>query len=489
MLLSLTGATFSLLNNIVRSHSFYTWAVGLVLGCLGTFLSGAVLISYDQSVLIDLNTDPFSFNPYLLFGLFLYLISVLCQPLTFLAIRTSLHIFLRYLGVIGVVLVIFLLTLKLIATSHNYLLRLFVAHAFLTAIIFWLVLELLLLQKNKYSIFARTILVLCTISLGLHLIWLIVILFAYFGMAPFDFNESQINLYDLNFRFIRSGFFIFVESSIFLYWVKNYSSIAIYEQQRSQEIHDLLLEKDKLISHLVNVNLLVETGALSIGLAHEINQFLARIQLNAEEALLDLKGNQVQTTHPASDSIVRILGANRAATELIKGLRQLFFKLDSVMITGNIDVVITEVIDIYTERCANANITIKANLSAAQDCQFSNALIRQVLGNLISNAIDALALVQRKDKKITVSSCIQEDKLMLEISDNGIGIDKKESKNIFELFKSTKAHGSGIGLWLCRHIISQHNGHMKFENHTGGGVSFFVIMPVSVSPDSSVGFE
>jgi two-component system nitrogen regulation sensor histidine kinase GlnL len=65
----------------------------------------------------------------------------------------------------------------------------------------------------------------------------------------------------------------------------------------------------------------------------------------------------------------------------------------------------------------------------------------------------------------------------MKINDNGPGIDNINNKNIFHLFKSTKAHGSGIGLWLCQHIISEHQGHLIFENKSEGGVSFIVTIP------------
>jgi signal transduction histidine kinase len=298
---------------------------------------------------------------------------------------------------------------------------------------------------------------------------------AEFEIEPFAFSEFQINNYDLHFRFVRTSLFIFLESAIFFYWIQNFSSVALAQKKRKSKIAQLISEKDKLISHLVNINLLVETGALSVGLAHEINQFLARIQLNAEEAIRLI--NETQTSHNATLYLSRILDANRSATDVILGLKNLFFKMDTSTVLGDIDAAITDVVKVYLERAEKSKIKIETSLYANQAWSFSNTLIRQVIGNLLSNAIDALDSIKRDNKKILIYSSIENNTLRIEINDNGPGVDTFKNKNIFNLFKSTKAHGSGIGLWLCQHIISEHQGHLVFENKVEGGVSFIVTIP------------
>jgi signal transduction histidine kinase len=475
MLISMTLVTISLSKNVQKNQIFYIWFVGLLLGSVGTLMSGIALVSYDESVRMELNTDPFLFNNFLLTGLFFYLLSMLCQPLFFFATRTTLKKLIALIIVLVGLLVLFLILLKMLAVRDDYYIRLFSAHTFLTCIILWLAAELFFLTKKNSSILVKTIFGLCGIALSVHIIWSIVILLAAFEIEPFDFSDFQINSYDLNFRFIRTSLFIFLESAIFFYWIQYFSSVTLAEKKRKSEINALILEKDKLISHLVNINLLVETGALSVGLAHEINQYLARIQLNAEEAVKHL--NEGQSSSNATLYLSRIIDANQSATDVILGLKKLFYKMDAVAISGDIDAAIIDIVNVYQERLDKSNIKIETFLDANQAWSFSNTLIRQVIGNLLSNAIDALDTIDTNNKKIRIYSAIENNLLRIEINDNGPGIDNINNKNIFHLFKSTKAHGSGIGLWLCQHIISEHQGHLIFENKSEGGVSFIVTIP------------
>ena len=100
------------------------------------------------------------------------------------------------------------------------------------------------------------------------------------------------------------------------------------------------------------------------------------------------------------------------------------------------------------------------------------ALIEQVVINLVTNSMHALE--GRKDKVIQVKGYKQENKVTLEIADNGKGIPEKELKEIFIPFFSTKKEGSGIGLSLSKQIISQHGGTIKVSSVPEKGTSFYI---------------
>jgi C4-dicarboxylate-specific signal transduction histidine kinase len=93
------------------------------------------------------------------------------------------------------------------------------------------------------------------------------------------------------------------------------------------------------------------------------------------------------------------------------------------------------------------------------------------------NAIEALDLISRPDKRIEFRSQITEGELQVSIFDNGQCINEQRAGEVFSLFHTSKTHGTGLGLWLSQHIIDKHHGRITYANIPGGGVEFKVTIP------------
>ena len=100
--------------------------------------------------------------------------------------------------------------------------------------------------------------------------------------------------------------------------------------------------------------------------------------------------------------------------------------------------------------------------------------------NLINNAIQALVTSSQLAKKITIDARHVGSGVLLSIADNGDGIPKASQDHLFELLTSTKSSGMGLGLWLCKHIVTRHGGSIGFEPNDGGGVKFLVSFPEAI---------
>ena len=111
---------------------------------------------------------------------------------------------------------------------------------------------------------------------------------------------------------------------------------------------------------------------------------------------------------------------------------------------------------------------LSKDLSAAID----PILIEQVLINLITNSTHALD--GRADKTILLKAYAKEHGTIIEVTDNGQGIQPKELKEIFVPFFSTKKDGSGIGLSLSKQIMSLHEGSIRVKSEPGTGTSFYL---------------
>ena len=103
--------------------------------------------------------------------------------------------------------------------------------------------------------------------------------------------------------------------------------------------------------------------------------------------------------------------------------------------------------------------------------------INQVIMNILNNAIQA---IEDKGKVKIVTRLIDEKKLAIEVSDNGIGIPKNEIQQIFDPFFTTKdiGKGTGLGLSISYGIIKDHNGEILVESSEGKGSTFTIVLPI-----------
>lgn len=128
-----------------------------------------------------------------------------------------------------------------------------------------------------------------------------------------------------------------------------------------------------------------------------------------------------------------------------------------------------------------AERTIKTEVSLPDSPVFAHVdtgQMKQVLRNLIANAIDAIAEHRSsKHRRIGVALNTQPEHLILAVEDTGHGLDEEARKNLFEPFFTTKSTGTGLGLSICRQIVADHGGDILAENNGLGGATFYVMLP------------
>jgi len=149
------------------------------------------------------------------------------------------------------------------------------------------------------------------------------------------------------------------------------------------------------------------------------------------------------------------------------------------LVDGN--VLVRETVSLYEKRLLQSKITIEMNLRATEKVFLWDSLFRQLVSNLISNAVDALETISKENKKIVIGTRIDHDgHYEMTFSDNGPGISPDQQERIFDLFVSTMKSGNGIGLWLCRYIVERHHGFINCSNFPDGdGVAFTVSIPLN----------
>jgi two-component system sensor kinase FixL len=102
--------------------------------------------------------------------------------------------------------------------------------------------------------------------------------------------------------------------------------------------------------------------------------------------------------------------------------------------------------------------------------------IQQVLLNLTRNAIEAMAIGPRREIVIATGT-LAERMVEISVADTGAGLAEEVLAKLFQPFVTTKDHGMGVGLSICRKIIESHGGRMWATENVGGGTIFHFTVP------------
>ena len=174
-----------------------------------------------------------------------------------------------------------------------------------------------------------------------------------------------------------------------------------------------------------------------------------------------------------------MLFRSQRAANIIRSLRSIFSESEVATTEFEVGDLIANVLSITKPEIHSKNIQVALRVESDLVLNADSGEIQQVLLNLINNAIQALAASSQESKKITITAQRLNDGVQIAIADNADGIDEGTQEQLFELLTSTKSTGMGLGLWLCKHIVTRHGGQIRFESNEGGGAKFIVELPAA----------
>lgn len=259
---------------------------------------------------------------------------------------------------------------------------------------------------------------------------------------------------------------------------------------RSQVVlTDLLREREEIIRQLMLSNKTAGMGALVASLAHELNQPLAVIQVNAEmltELMREkLVGDDSSVEKKVELTIDGLIQGNARAAEIVRTLRRLFAGGPVDAAPVDLRMLVQDALAIVGPRVEQHRIALALDLHDTPSLMGNSGQLQQVVVNLLNNAIDALQTGVPKPR-ILLRTQQQNGALILRISDNGPGVDDTQKDSIFELFKTSKSAGMGVGLWLSQAIIRRHGGCITMDPSSGApeapGACFCVSLPLDPQP-------
>jgi nitrogen fixation/metabolism regulation signal transduction histidine kinase len=221
-------------------------------------------------------------------------------------------------------------------------------------------------------------------------------------------------------------------------------------------------------------------------MAHEIMNSLTPLASLTETGIMLLEKNGTprsleelsqETVQNLYTALKTISDRNLALTRFIENYRQ----LSRLPLPNKKEVQVSNMIrdigDLYAPQFKSKSISISINPGPLKHIIYvDEAQVKQVMINLIKNAIEAIEIHERPSLSISAKRILNH--LAIEISDNGPGIPDDVLQKIFVPFYSTKADGSGIGLSLSRQIIRNHGGQLSVKSMANSGTTFTVSLPI-----------
>ena len=262
------------------------------------------------------------------------------------------------------------------------------------------------------------------------------------------------------------------------YWLEKLSIENIQVASENEKITGLLKEKERLIYGLMKANKTAATGALSASIAHELNQPLGASNLNIQFLKMNLEKGVINP-ELGKEVLDSLEEDNKRAAAIVKSLRSIFTEVDSNANEVQLDSLIDRVLDIVKPELKSKNIQIQLQVDDGLLVRVNSSEIEQVILNLLNNAIQALGNSGTLQRRIAINATKDEHFIHLSVSDNGAGVPDEFKSHLFELLSTTKQTGMGLGLWLCKHIVTRYGGSIHYEDAAGGGARFVVKLPAA----------
>jgi C4-dicarboxylate-specific signal transduction histidine kinase len=220
-------------------------------------------------------------------------------------------------------------------------------------------------------------------------------------------------------------------------------------------------------------------GELTASLAHELNQPLGGILINAQSVrrLLTKKKPDLAEVKTAIEEIVE---DDARAVEIIRNVRSLFQRDDAQREPISLGEVLNDVGRILSSDATFRKITLRSSLPASLPTIMCNRTqLLQALINLVLNAFDAVCEegVETREVEIRASEP-GSGQVNIAVSDSGHGIDDSIMPRLFDAFFTTKAKGMGMGLAIVRSIIENHDGRLWATRNSSGGATLEFALPV-----------
>jgi signal transduction histidine kinase len=258
------------------------------------------------------------------------------------------------------------------------------------------------------------------------------------------------------------------------------AATAIENAQLYDRLRQGMRDLEETQAQLVQSARLAAVGELAAGVAHEINNPLTSIigftRLLLEDLPLD---------HPARADLETIDREAARTRQIVRALLDFARTSEPILVPTDLNDLVEEAVMLVCTRSVLARVELEKDLSSLPPSMLDSNQIKQVLVNLLTNAVQAMP----DGGHLTIATRLTERDIdgvfrqmaAVYVSDSGVGIPPENLERIFDPFFTTKevGQGTGLGLSISYGIVEKHNGRIEVESVPGKGSTFTLLLPMT----------
>jgi C4-dicarboxylate-specific signal transduction histidine kinase len=251
---------------------------------------------------------------------------------------------------------------------------------------------------------------------------------------------------------------------------------------RADHAEEALRKAQAELAHVSRVTML---GELTASISHEVNQPLAAVVTAAAACLRWLDGD-TPNLDEARRAVDWIIKEGNRASEVTRRVRALAKKTDIGKVPLDINDAIKEVMALVQRELSSHRVLLRTELAPALPMILGDRVqLQQVITNLVMNGVEAMQPTTDRTRELMIRS--QEDekrRVLVTVTDSGIGISAENADRLFNAFFTTKSGGLGMGLSICRSIVEAHGGRLWATANLPHGATFHFALPVNTEAAS-----
>ncbi|MFA5031590.1 MAG: ATP-binding protein [bacterium] len=259
----------------------------------------------------------------------------------------------------------------------------------------------------------------------------------------------------------------------------SFSSVSMRDEKRKVigviSIVRNIKEMEILEKRLVQSEKMVTIGQFSSGIAHQLNTPLSTILTYSQMILDDINKKAEMRKQTLLKRITAIEEQCQRSKEIVQHLLAFSRPHKTQFVSADINQIIKDALFIVEGELTKHKVRIIKELNPCPKIMGDVQQLKELIINMVINAQQAMP----KGGTLTIITIFMPKLIKIRFQDSGEGIPEKDIVNIFEPFFTNKPSGTGLGLFMCRNTVYNHNGFIDVQSKLKEGTTFTISLPIS----------